>query len=322
LLLRAARLLLLGLALGPATARADAATTRESLDRLDELLSARFDDGRLDRAALSPAVLVSAQPRAEADRAWFTTAALSLLQRNLGEGALRLCEACMAPRAWVEPGSLRWQAGPISLDEVVALDGQTRGTAAPARAAVWLDEVQGGVSIRVVDLRNGRVVYAENVDPNLVERANSRRTETLAAELERRARGDGLTQSFVDFALFPGQHLSLDWTDQWGERNDRLSGVTFSLFDPVLGVGAVHYRSVEVLDSLVGAKLVMSVPTAAVRALDGSDNDVIDPLLSLVGVVRVPFGRSNYGALLTASTNGQIGFGISLMNLRFSPVIP
>jgi len=44
--------------------------------------------------------------------------------------------------------------------------------------------------------------------------------------------------------------------------------------------------------------------------------------LTGVAVVRVPFGRSNYGALLSASTNGQVGLGISLLNISLLPVIP
>ena len=45
-------------------------------------------------------------------------------------------------------------------------------------------------------------------------------------------------------------------------------------------------------------------------------------LMTGVFVARVPFGRSNYGAVLTASTNGQIGVGISLMNMSLLPVLP
>ena len=41
-----------------------------------------------------------------------------------------------------------------------------------------------------------------------------------------------------------------------------------------------------------------------------------------MGVLRVPFGRSNYGALATVSTNGAFGFGLSLMNIHFLPVLP
>ena len=50
--------------------------------------------------------------------------------------------------------------------------------------------------------------------------------------------------------------------------------------------------------------------------------DVLDPLVTVVGVARVPFGRSNYGGVVTVSTNGQVGIGISLLNISLLPVIP
>jgi hypothetical protein len=144
---------------------------------------------------------------------------------------------------------------------------------------------------------------------------------TLSQELERRARGDSITQAFVDLALYPGQHISIDWTEQWGVTNANLSGVTLSVIDPVVGIGASHYRCLDLVHVLVGGKLIVSLPTAIVRAI-GDTGDAIDPIVTGVAVVRVPFGRSNYGAVLTASTNGQIGLGISLMNISLLPVLP
>ena len=228
----------------------------------------------------------------------------------------------MAPRAFVDSGQMTLQTGPIGLDEVARLDDLYRGDAEPARAAIWVDEFRGGVSVRFVDLATGGVIFAQNVDPSLIEVKNTGRMYSLSEEMERRARGDSLTQAFVDIAVYPGQHVSFDWTDQWGPTNHNLSGVTLSLFDPVVGIGAVHYRCIDVLDATVGGKLILSLPTALVRAVDDSGTDVIDPIVTLVGVVRVPFGRSNYGALLSASTNGQIGLGISLMNISLVPVLP
>ena len=303
-------------------AHADPAASRDALDRLEELLQLRLDDGRLSADDVLPAIVVSARPRYEASADWYTTGALEVLLHAFGDGGLRLCEACMAPRATVQDGVMAWQAGPIALDEVLRLDEQYRGDAAPARTAIWLDEQPGGVSVRIVDLRNARVVYAQNVDPNLVENDNTWRMYTLSEELERRARGDSITQAFVDFALYPGQHIALDWTDQWGATNRNLSGVTFTLFDPVVGIGANHYRCLQAFDILVGGQLVLSLPTAVVRAVGDTNANVIDPLVTAVGVMRVPFGRSNYGAVVTASTNGEIGMGISLMNISLVPVIP
>lgn len=314
------------MALSP-PASAQSATTVDALERLQETLELRVDQGQLQVESLRPAVLVSATARSPADQSWFVTRVVTALQAGLGSsamgpGGLRLCEACMAPRAFVDGSAVSLQTGPIGLDEVVRLDDLYRGDAEAARAAIWVDEQRGGVSIRIVDLHTGAVLFAQNIDPTLTEVKNTARMYTLSEELERRARGDSLTQSFVDVALYPAQHVSLDWTDQWGDTNRNLSGVTISLFDPVFGIGAAHYRVIDVLNVSVGAKLIMSVPTGAVRALGDNNEDVLDPLLTAVGVVRVPFGRSNYGALLTASTNGRIGFGISLMNINLIPVVP
>jgi hypothetical protein len=303
-----------------AAAHAGTDATRDSLDRLQEILDLRVEDGQLNRSEVVPALLVSVQPHWEESQGWFAARAIEVLEHAFGAGNLRLCEACMAPRAFVGDGNLVYQTGPVALDEVVRLDDQARGNAQPARSAIWLDEHRGGVAIRIVDLRTARVLFAQNVDPFLVENANSERMYTLSEELERRARGDSLTQAFVDFALYPGQHVSLDWTEQWGPTNANLSGVTLSAYDPVIGLGACHYRRIELLNTLIGAKLLVSLPTAVVRI--AGEADVIDPLLTAVALTRVPFGRSNYGAILTVSTNGEVGIGISLMNIRLLPVIP
>ena len=303
-------------------ANAGAATSRDAMDRLEEVLELRLEDGRLSADDVMPAILVSAAPNYEASAAWFTTRAIEVLERSFGGDGLRLCEACMAPRTYVEEGALVYQTGPVSLAEVRRLDEQSRGTGAPARSAIWLDEHDGGVAIRIVDLRTARVLFAQNIDPNLIESGNTARMYTLSEELERRARGDSLTQTFVDIALFPGQHVSVDITDQWGADNRNLSGLTISLFDPVVGIGVAHHRCIDALHMLVGGKAIMSVPTAIVRAVGDQGGDVIDPLLTVTGIVRVPFGRSNYGAILSASTNGQIGIGVSLMNIAFLPVLP
>jgi hypothetical protein len=303
--------------------RADPADTRDALDRLGELLELRIEDGLVDTGALEPAILVRAQPRYEESAGWFATSAIEVVQRVVGPDNLRLCEACMAPRAFVGDGQMTYQTGPIGLDEVIRLDEQTRGSAPPARSAIWMEEHANGVAMRIVELSTGRLLFAQNVDPNLIEKKNSQRTYRLAAELERRAKQDGLTQAFVDFALYPGQHVSLDWTDQWGKTNANLTGVSISLFDPIVGIGACHYRRIGVLNSLVGAKVIVAIPTVLTRSLGQDvDIDLFDPLLTVVGVARVPIGRSNYGAVLTASTNGQIGLGISLLNIQLLPVIP
>jgi hypothetical protein len=316
-------LLVAALLMFTGSAHAGPATTRDSLDRLQEVLELRIDEGSLVPGRITPAILVSAQPRYEASQDWFATQAIEILHGTLGAGSLRLCEACMAPRTVVENGHLLLQTGPVSIDEVVRLDEQSRGDSKPARSAIWVNEHQGGVSVRIVDLATSQVIFAQNIDPGLVENANSERMYALSEELERRARGDSLTQAFVDVALFPGQHISLDWTDQWGATNANLSGVSLSIIDPLVGIGAVHYRRIKLLNTLVGGKILLSLPTAIVQSVgDGGDAEALDPLVTGVGLVRVPFGRSNYGGVMSLSTNGEFGLGISLMNVSLLPFLP
>ncbi len=299
--------------------------TNDSLERMEEVLQLRLEDGRLDRDELLPAMVVSTQPRYQQSAGWFGTRALQALQSALGDSGIRVCEACMAPRVWSSDGTLAWQTGPVSLEEVIRLDDQARGSSLPARTAIWVEESAAGVSLRMVDLGSGRVILAQNFDPNLVEHANTQRMYSLGAELERRARGDSLTQAFFDVAFYPQQHIALDWTDQWGQTNANLSGVTLTILDPALGVGAVHYRRLDFFDVLVGGKLVASLPRMVVNNFQSEDavmdDDLLAPLLTGVGVVRVPFGRANYGALLTVSTNGRVGLGISLMNVSLLPIV-
>jgi hypothetical protein len=322
LFLRVLTALLLSLLFVP-SARADTATTRDALDRLDEILELRIADGRLDPEQVLPAILVSAEPRYVTSEDWYSVRVIEVLQGAFGTSGLRLCEACMAPRAFVGSGVLQYQSGPVSLDDVVRLDDNTRGQSPAAQSGIWVDETVSGVAVRIVDLQTGRVIFAMNVDPYLVENARSRRNYTMSEELARRARGDGVTQFFGDVAVWPRQHISVDITDQWGKTNANLSGVTISLIDPVIGLGGSHYRVLPLGNVMVGGKVILSVPTALANSVDPGDDpiDVIDPMVTAVGVIRVPFGRSNYGAVMTLSTNGAFGVGISLMNMRFIPVV-
>jgi hypothetical protein len=317
--------LLLGLLLAPAAASAQRATSQEALSRLEETLAQKLEEGGLTRAELTPAIVVSTAAAFEETRAWYPTAALAALVRVTGGAdGLRSCEACMAPRLHVQQGRMEQLSTALSVEEIVRADEALRGGGAPARTAVWLDETPRGVSLRVIDLRNSRVVLAENFDPSLLERARSRRTFDKARELDRRARGDALTHLFIDVALYPGQHVSLDWSEQWGDGNNNLAGVSLSAYDPIAGVGAHYYRVMPAaLNITVGAKVFLSVPTAVATGFNGGQAfPGMENLLTATLLARVPIATSNYGVILSASTNGRVGIGVSLMNLSLLPFLP
>ena len=312
------------IAFAPAAAWAQRETTRDALDRLEESLALRNEEGvGLNLKDLTPAIVVSVTPMYEETKAWFPAAALAALVRVFGATGLRSCEACRAPRLYMTEGKIEHFTTNLGTAEITRLDETVRGKSAPARAAIWLDETAEGVSLRIIDLRNSRIVMAENFDPTLTEAARTRRNLVLAKELDRRARGDSITHAFVDVTVFPHQHISFDWTEQWGDSNNNISGFTISIIDPVVGVGGSYYRVLPfALNLMVGAKVIMSVPTGLVRALSPSSGNLIDPLLTGVFVVRLPFGRSNFGLTLTISTNAKVGLGISLLNVSLLPFLP
>jgi hypothetical protein len=312
------------LALLPGLAWAQRETSRDALDRLEETLAVRLEEGSgLVIKDLTPAIVVSVTPAYEETKTWFPTAALATLIRVFGAPGLRSCEACRAPRLYMQDGRIEHNTGNLGTVEISRLDESVRGKAAPARSAIWLEETQEGVSLKIIDLRNSRIVMAESFDPSLSEAARTRNNVALTKELDRRARGDSLTHAFVDITVFPHQHISLDWTEQWGDTNANISGFTISILDPVIGVGGAYYRVLPfALNLMVGAKLVLSVPTGLVRALSPNSGNVIDPLMTGVFVVRLPFGRSNFGITLTVSTNAKVGIGLSLLNVSLLPFLP
>ena len=317
--------LLFGLALMVAvTATASARAQREAsvaaLERMAEALEPAVNGGALDGVA--PIILVGARPAFEATRSWFPTAAVVSFADAIGRGKLRACEACMQPRVQAEGGAFVYSSGAMSIAEIVATDTDTRGAGAPAAAAAWIDETDDGVAIRLVSLRTGQILFAQNIDGRLQEQMRSAQTFTFTDDVERRLRGESLTHVWLDLALVPGQHVSLDVVDQFGDKNLDMAGITVSALDPIVGVGGVYYRVIpEAFNLTIGAQAVVSVPTAAVAAL-GLDGDLLDPLVTGVVVVRWPIPETAYGVLLTASTNGQFGLGITLMNINFLPVLP
>ncbi len=303
-------------------AHAERLTTRDALDRLEEILEMRQEDGLLDPVEVVPTLLVSAAPIFQESQGSYPARALAMLTRRFGNSGVRACEACMRVRTTVEDGRLEQTSGPVSLEEVARLDERFRGDSTRARTAIWLDETASGVAVRVVDISSGRVVFAQNVDPELFEYQGSARSFRLSAELERRTRGESLTHAIFDLALYPGQHVSFEWDDQWGETNANLSGVVLSFFDPVFGVGASYGRDTEFWDICIGVQGILSIPTVVAEAHTGEDADLIDPTFTGALLVRIPFGSSNFAGLLSASTNGRFGIGLSLLNTSFIPLLP
>ena len=90
---------------------------------------------------------------------------------------------------------------------------------------------------------------------------------------------------------------------------------------------------VVLMDLQFGAGMDGATATAAITATADAprvlilttydaDVDILDPVLTVTGMLRVPIFRSNFAGLLALSTNGEIGIGITLLNSSILPVLP
>lgn len=307
-------------ALSSSTAHAQRTATSDALDRLGEALRADIEDGSLRDVA--PIILVGAKPAFESTRAWFPTEATSALANAFGRTAVRACEACLQPRVYSREGRLQFSSESMSLEEIVALDARTRGRGAPAQAAAWIDETDDGISVRIVSLATGQILFAQNLDGRLHEQQRTGQNFNYTNDVQRRLRGESLTHVFIDLAAGQGGHVSMDVVDQFGTENRDMAGLTLSVWDPLVGVGVNYHRVFpEAWNLSVGGQLIVSVPTAAGNAF-GFGGDIFDPLFTGVLVLRWPIPQTSYAILGTASTNGNFGIGISLMNFSLLPVLP
>lgn len=300
--------------------------TAQSLDRLEETLRAALDEGGLKQADLVPMLVVSSAPHYEESRASFRPAATSTLGKVFPGGTLRVCEACMEAQTRADAGALEIRLGDAGFEEIRAADDRIRGASSPAKSAVWLDETREGVAIRILDLRTGRVLHADNLSPTLAWAARSARSFNLSQDLRRKMRGDSLTHVFFDVGIYPNQMLAFDWTEQWGRANENLTGLSFSFFNPVMGLGPTYLRVFrEAMGLGLGGKIMLSVPNALLRSISKTaPRNFLDPLLTFTGIARFPFPflDGNYGAMLFASSNGRVGLGISTFNISLLPVLP
>lgn len=307
-------------ALLSSSAHAQRSETSGALSRVADMLRPLVEDGSL-RAA--PIIVVSAQPAFESTRAWYPTAVVSTMLEVFGPDSVRACEACMQPRVDARDGRLEFASGSLSLEEIIAIDTRTRGAGTPARAAAFVDETDEGVSVRIVSLRTGEILFARNVDRSLREMKRTETTWNAIDDLERRLRGESLTHVFIDGVFLGGPHLSFDVLEQFGDRNLNLAGLTVSAWDPLLGVGVSYHRVIpEAFNLTIGAQVIGSIPTIAVNAISSDVGSLVDPAITGVLVARFPIPQTAFAVVGMASTNGRIGLGLTLMNFTFLPVLP
>lgn len=299
----------------PQDAWALANSTRAQLEQLEAKLRQHIDDGFMVPAKLTPLTLVETSSNEEDPEA-LTNAALPLFSRVL-RGPILVCDSC---RGSYEEGPERtaYSSGFVDLQKVRDV---YRGRQEKPVAALWLRQAEGVLTLRMVSLESGEVLYADTIDGKVDWSARSLRNFTSSQRAERGSRGDVIVHGHIDIGLGllgGGAHVGYSLMQQWGSNNQYLSGLSFNFSDPIFGVGINHFQILPSLDNtILGAKLLFSLPEALSSLGDGdgdSDGSVTgDSLITLVLMAKYPLFSQpeKFYFNVFISTAGLVGCGLS-----------
>ncbi|MCX6131646.1 MAG: hypothetical protein NTX25_21615 [Proteobacteria bacterium] len=176
------------------------------------------------------------------------------------------------------------------------------------------------LSIRMVVLNSGELIFASTIDSKVEWSSRSMRNFTDSRLRERQVRGEAIIHRHIDLGLLPlggAPHIGWSIMQQWGSSNQYLSGISISLSNPLLGIGVNWFKVFPRLNnSLIGFKVLGSIPELLTKSLSkgsGSSGLTGDQALTVLGMIKYPlFGQPEQFYLNAyVSSGGSIGFGLS-----------
>ncbi|SMF71120.1 hypothetical protein [Pseudobacteriovorax antillogorgiicola] len=264
------------------------------------------DDGLIRDIDVAPVVLVSVMDGQDRASDALSNQTYSTASKIFGR-QLMDCQECLRPE--VRPGKgLYYRYGFISLDDVRNI---YEGKELQPRSALWVAYADGSLSYRLVSLKTGRVIYSDTIQEDLDWNSRSIRNFTKSRMKERYGRQDAIYHHTWEMGLYPNFNLSYNFLNQWGENNDQLSGLTISVINPTLAIGAAYYKVLDLDNApIVGAKLLVKIPEALASESGESSSG---SSLVVQAIAKHPF-PGNWGGLsgmVTVDTEGTVSIGVS-----------
>lgn len=304
----------LGLLL-PETARAIFPQTQSDLRAVEDRLSFEFsaEKGR----ELKPVLVATPQAHWQESKADFAPAMMAVLARVFSStGDLIPCAECLQSRVFVSRDNrMVLQNGELSLTDLARL--REKPGFAQAKSVFISRETPAGIEIRLISINDGRILYAGLIDA-MKSLDAAEPPLRLARELDRRERGEALTYFHFDLGLYPQGLLQATWLEQWGSRNQHLSGFAVSVFNPIGAVGgAYRYMLPSMRRVTVGATVYYGL-----SGIFESGSTATDLGENLVAVASLNLSLSGaYGLFFSVNSKGVISAGVSLQNPVFLPFL-
>ncbi len=292
--------------------------TASDLDVLRDAIEHELEVDPSLRQRLTPMLISTPIHHWRESRNDFAAAVTKMLAAVFSKkGELVQCPDCNNWRVKVqEGGALVINNGELSLAELERLrHGSPYG---PAKSLALIEETPAGIAFKVISLEDGQIMISTVADSTLSIN-KTRPYLHLQQERERRLRGEALSYVFINLGLYPQGLFQLEYLEQWGSRNQYITGLGLSFFNPDFSLGAVmHYMLPQSKKLQIVGGIYVSL-AKALQSSVGSNNDGGMPF-QIQTMAEYSVG-SNFGLFAGISTQGRLSVGFNLYNPLFLPFL-
>lgn len=293
--------------------------TQSDLSILEDTLKSRLEDEGGLKKAIFPMLLATPVHHWAESKADFTAAVTKVMTRVAGAAdAIISCTDCDTWRLNVSAkNQLEIHNGELSLTELASLRKIPKYGEAHSMALVR--ETPSGVEMKVISIDDGRILFYTLADSSK-NLDDATPYLNYARERDRRLNGESLSYVFINMGLYPEGLFQLEFVEQWGDRNQHISGIGLSLFNPVFALGAVYHYMIPSIKRLhVSGALYYPLQNALADAAGGQDNALSD---SFVGQAMIQYAFANsYAVFASVNSEGSLSLGFNFYNPLFMPFV-
>ena len=236
----------------------------------------------------------------------FAPAVWSIFKKLIpNSGDLIQCSNCNMQRMHLgKQHTISIESGELSLEDLLDLarDKRYQGV----KSVAFTKETPSGVELKILRLSDGAILFQYLADGRL-ELNRARPKLGLIKEYERRERGESLSYIFMDIGVYPVGLFHVSFLEQWGSLNQHISGVTLSLVNPELAIGA-SYRYMLPFNRKMTASAQLFFPLASVFQRSTA-TQTLSAAIGLQAAVS-----STFGLFMGLSSTGSLSLGFSLYN--------
>jgi hypothetical protein len=300
------------------TALALLGQTNSDLAILEDTLRSRIEDEKDFKKSVFPLLLATPLHHWAESKADFAASVTKVLTDVGTEAdAVIACTDCDTWRLNVASNNqLQINNGELTLTELSYLRKMPKY--GEARAVAMVRETPSGVEMKVISIEDGRILFYTLADSS---KSLDAQTPYLnyARERDRRLNGEALSYVFVNIGVYPQGLFQLEFVEQWGDRNQHISGIGLSLVNPVFSIGAVyHYMFPNIKRMHATGALYYPLQNALADAA-GQNENLADSFV-VQAMIQYAFANS-YAVFAAVSSEGSLSAGFSFYNPLFLPFL-